>query len=229
MTDRPDRPLYKLYYMPTTASLSVHWVLVFLEQQANVRFTTQLVSFPRSDQRSPAFLHLNPKGRVPTLLIHPDTPQEHVLTESPAILQYLAERHPEARLAPPVTDEPSRAKYLETMTYLANTLLPALRDNFYADKDGEPGEPARAVKTLAQKRINQAWDYLDRQLNGHEWLVGNDRSAADFLLVSIMGWSEHLHNESCQRSNLRRLAEKMERQEDWLEMKRREQQAEAEV
>ncbi|WP_341319109.1 glutathione binding-like protein [Paraburkholderia sp. IMGN_8] len=103
----------------------------------------------------------------------------------------LAERHPEAALAPK-PGSADRATWLELMIYLANTLLPAMRDWFYADVDGDP-LGAEAVRALARRRIEEAWDRLDAHLaGGHEYLVGGKLSTADFLAVILMRWTRNM-------------------------------------
>ena len=103
---------YTLYYSPGTASMAVHWMLIEL----GVPFEARLVDFADGAQKSPEYLKLNPAGRVPTLVID-GVPYG----ESTALLMLLAERHPEAQLAPAVGSD-GRAAWLETMIFLANTV-----------------------------------------------------------------------------------------------------------
>jgi len=79
------------------------------------------------------------------------------------------------------------------MVYLANTLLPAMRDWFYAEKDGD-SKGADAVKSLARRRIEGAWDRLDAHLaaSNRNYLVGDRLSTADFLAVMLMRWSRNM-------------------------------------
>ncbi|MCT6568506.1 hypothetical protein N4308_14960, partial [Staphylococcus aureus] len=83
--------------------------------------------------------------------------------------------HPEGGLAPePGSAE--RAAWLELMIYLANTVLPAMRDWFYADSDGDPAG-AEGVRALARRRIEEACDRLDTELaDGRDYLVGGKLS-----------------------------------------------------
>lgn len=103
----------------------------------------------------------------------------------------LAERHPEAGLAP-APGSPDRAEWFELMVFLANTVLPAMRDWFYADSDGDPAG-AQAVQALATRRIEAAWDSLDALLaDGRAYLVGGKLSIADFLAVMLTRWSRNM-------------------------------------
>jgi glutathione S-transferase len=83
---------YVLFYAPGTASLAVHWLLIEL----GVEFRAKRLNLEAGEQRSPSYLQLNPAGRVPTLVV-----DGQAYTESAALLMLLAERHPEAKLAPP--------------------------------------------------------------------------------------------------------------------------------
>jgi glutathione S-transferase len=173
---------YTLFYAPGTASLAVHWMLLEL----GVEFATERVDVAAGAQRSPAYLKLNPQGRVPTLLIDGEA-----YGESAALLMILADRHPEAGFAPPLGD-PGRASWIETMVYLANNLSPAFRDLFYADKDGDPAG-ADAVKALARTRIETAWARLEAMLaDGRPCLLGERVTTVDFLATMLMRWSRNM-------------------------------------
>ena len=173
---------YRLYYSPGAASMAVHWMLI----EMGIPFDVQLVDIDAGNQRNPEYLRLNPAGRVPTLVVD-GTPRH----ESAALLMLLAERHPEAALAP-APGSADRAAWLERMIYLANTLLPAMRDWFYADVDGEPAG-AEAVQALARRRIEDACDQLNADLaDGRDYLVGGKLSAVDFLAVVVMRWTRNM-------------------------------------
>lgn len=173
---------YTLYYSPGSASMAVHWMLIEL----GVAFDAQCVDLKAGAQHTPEYMRLNPAGRVPTLIV-----DGFPRTESAALLMLLAERHPQAGLAPAV-DSPDRGPWLELMIYLANTLLPAMRDWFYADSDGDP-LGAVAVRALAQRRIEGAWEHLDRLLaDGRIYLIAGRLSTADFLAVMLMRWARNM-------------------------------------
>ena len=173
---------YRLYYSPGAASMAVHWMLI----EMGIPFDVQLVDIDAGNQRNPDYLRLNPAGRVPTLVVD-GTPRH----ESAALLMLLAERHPEAALAP-APGSADRAAWLERMIYLANTLLPAMRDWFYADVDGEPAG-AEAVQALARRRIEEACDQLNADLaDGRDYLVGGKLSTVDFLAVVVMRWTRNV-------------------------------------
>lgn len=179
--------------------MAVHWMLIEL----GVPFDLALVDFDAGAQKSTGYLALNPSGRVPTLVI-----DGKPYAESAALLMLLAERHPEAKLAPAV-GAPERAAWMTNMIYLANTLLPAFRDWFYAAKDGE-AENADAVKALARTRIEGVWDRLDAQLgDGRKHLVGERLTTVDLLATMLMRWSRNMPRPATSWPNLNRYIVRM--------------------
>jgi len=113
--------VYTLYYSPGTASLVVHLTLLEL----GVPYRLEKVDFDKGAQRGTDYLRLNPRGQVPTLVID-DKPY----FESAALLMILAERHPEARLAP-APGSPLRADWFQWIAFFTNSLGPAYRLWFY--------------------------------------------------------------------------------------------------
>ena len=85
----------------------------------------------------------------------------------------------------PARDAPERALYLQTLVYLANSLMPPFRAWFYPD-EGLPQDVSRA-------RIEAVWDRMDAQLaDGRAFILGDRISAADFLLTMLTRWSRNM-------------------------------------
>ncbi|KLU20855.1 glutathione S-transferase [Caballeronia mineralivorans PML1(12)] len=173
---------YSLYYSPGAASMAVHWMLI----EMAIPFEAQLIDIDAGAQRTDEYRRLNPSGRVPTLIV-----DGVARGESASLLMLLAERHPAAALAP-APGSSDRAEWLELMIYLANTLLPAMRDWFYAGVDGDLAG-ADAIRALARKRIEEAWNRLDKHLaDGRVYFVGGMLGTVDFLAVMLMRWSRNM-------------------------------------
>jgi glutathione S-transferase len=203
---------YTLYYSPGAASLAVHWMLIEL----GVPFEAKLVSIDDGDHKSPEYLRLNPTGRIPTMAV-----DGKAHGESAALLMLLAERHPERKFAP-LPGTAGRADWLEMMVFLANTLLPAMRDWFYAGSDGDPAG-AEAVQALARRRIEAAWDRLDAHLaDGRSHLVGSELSAADLLATMLMRWSRNMPRPATTWKNLAPYIHRMRSRPAFIEVNRRE-------
>ena len=171
-----------LYGSQSTASLVVHWLLIELGVEHELR----MLDFDKREQKSPDYLKLNPQGRVPTLLI-----DGQVLTESAAIAMHLADLYPQAGLAPAI-GTPERAAYYRWMFFGAYTLMPAYRGWFY------PDEPAGAenidkVKASSRAALESAWQQVSDHLEASgPYLLGERRSAADFLFTMLMRWSRNM-------------------------------------
>jgi glutathione S-transferase len=203
---------YTLYYSPGSASLAVHWMLLEL----GVEFEAKRVSIDAGQQRSPEYLRINPTGRVPTLSV-----DGKPYGESAGLLMLLAERHAQKGFAP-APGSPTRADWLETMIFLANTLLPAMRDWFYAGTDGDP-QGADAVSALARRRIEGAWDRLDaRMADGRTYLLGNELSTADFLATMLMRWSRNMPRPATTWKHLAPYIQRMRSRPSFIEVNRRE-------
>jgi glutathione S-transferase len=171
--------MYKLYYKPATASQCVHWMLIEL----GAPFELELVD--TTSPRSPEYLRLNPTGQVPTLVV-----DGQAYAESAALLMLLAERHPEAEFAPDV-GSPERPAYLELMVFLANALLPAFRNVFYAEDFAGPEHTEDSLEH-ARARIEAVWTLMDQRLSdGRSFLLGDHIRAPDLLLTMLARWSRN--------------------------------------
>ncbi len=174
--------MYTLYYMPGAASFVVHWLLLETGAPHELR---RLDGEAREHKRT-EYLRLNPNGLVPTLVVDGEP-----VYEAAALALLLAERHPEAGLAP-APGTRARALYLQWMLHLANTVQPAFRAWFY------PQEPAgeahaEAVRERARVAIEAAWGRLDTHLAAHgPWIAGANASAVDFHATMLARWSRNM-------------------------------------
>jgi glutathione S-transferase len=191
--------MHVLYYAPGAASFLVHWLLIELHVPHELR----LVDTAAKQQKSAEYLALNPNGVVPTLVID-GKPQY----EAAALAMLLADRHPQAGLAPAL-DAPGRADYVQWMFNLANMVQPLFRQWWY------PGEPAGdgnadAVRAHCAPRIEAQWQRIDAHLaaNG-PYLLGENISAADFYLTMLMRWSRNMPKPATEWPYLAALAERM--------------------
>jgi glutathione S-transferase len=163
----------------------------------------QLVDTAAKAQKTPAYLAMNPNGVVPTLVLDG---RPHY--EAAALAMLLAERHPEANLAP-AFDDAKRADYLQWMFNLANMVQPLFRQWWY------PGEPAGdgnadAIRAHVAPRIEAEWKRIDAHLAAHgPYLLGSDLSAADFYLVMLMRWSRNMPRPATEWPYLAALAQRL--------------------
>ena len=149
----------------------------------------ELVAIERGEAQSSAdYRALNPLGVVPTLV-----DGDRVLTESAAILLTLADRYPEARLAPD-----DRVDYYRWMIFMTNTLQTAFLRFFYPERYGGAG-----VEEVAGAEAASHFDLIDAHLEGREWLVGDHRTAADLFLLMLTRWGRRLDPPAWDRPHVR--------------------------
>lgn len=106
------------YFNPMSRARTVHWML----EEVGAPFDVQLLDFRKGEHKSPAYLKINPMGKLPAI-VHRGV----VVTEVPAICTYLADAFPQARLAPEVHD-PRRGEYYRWLFYTASCFEPAMLD-----------------------------------------------------------------------------------------------------
>ncbi|MFZ6181018.1 glutathione S-transferase family protein [Nannocystis pusilla] len=195
--------MYTLYYSPGSASMLVHLLLLEIGAPHELR----RVDLDAGAQRDPEYLRLNPGGVVPTLIVD-GAPR----WETAALALLLAERHPEANLAPS-SGSPARGDYLQWMLYLANSLQPAFRWWFYPEAEGPEGE---AVLAAARRRIEAAWDRLDAHLGAAgPYLLGAEVSAADLYATMLMRWSRKMPRPATEWPHLAALAGRVKARPSW--------------
>jgi len=194
--------VYTLYYSPGSASMVVHLALL----EAGAPHELELVDLDAGAQRAAAYLKLNPRGVVPTLVV-----DGQPWAESAALLMLLAERHPDSPLAPP-PGTPERAAWYQWIVYLSNTLMSAFRLWFYPqDLDDTP-----AVRAALQRRIEGVWDFLDANLAAQgPYLLGERFSGADLLLTMLMRWSRNMPRPATGWPALKRLADLVRARRSW--------------
>jgi len=197
--------MYTLYYSPGTASMVVH--LALLEIGAPYRL--ELVDFKSGMQRSRDYLRLNPQGVVPTLVYEG---RAHV--ESAAILLMLADRHPEAKLAPP-RGTAAHDEWYQCVVNLSNSLAATYRNWFYPADLGAAEHPP-AVRAALQARIEAVWTRLDARLSAAgPYLLGAEFSGTDLLATMLMRWSRNMPRTALEWPALKRLAELVRARPSW--------------
>jgi len=156
---------------------------------AEIGVEYELVRIEREDAQSdPGYRTLNPLGVVPTLV-----DGDFVLTESAAILLYLADTYPEARLAPV-----ERAEFYRWLVFLTNTAQTTMLRFLYPERYGDG-----AVRAVAETAANEIFDLLEAALGGRDWLAADHRTAADLFLFMVTRWGRRLEPPAWDRPNLR--------------------------
>lgn len=167
----------KLYYSPGACSLSPHIIL----NEAGLNYDLERVDFAsKTTDTGVDFLGINPKGYVPALRLD----DGHILTEGPAIVQYLADRVPYKHLVPPAGTL-ARYHLIEWLNFISTELHKGFGALF---NRSAPNAWKDTVKTLLAKRFQ----YVSDELGEHPWLMGDSFSVADAYLFTVLRWGEHV-------------------------------------
>jgi len=167
----------KLYYSPGACSLSPHIVL----REAGYDFDLEKVDLKEKKTNGGGdYTAVNPKGYVPALQLD----DGQILTEGPAIVQYLADQKPDAKLAPP-TGTLERVRLQEWLNFITSELHKGFSPLF------NPAVP-EAFKTMAKEKLASRFDWLDQHLAKNQYLMGSQFSVADPYAFVVVGWSKHL-------------------------------------
>ncbi|HNJ84518.1 MAG TPA: glutathione transferase GstA [Piscinibacter sp.] len=167
----------KLYYSPGACSLSPHIVL----REAGLAFEPVLASTKTHKlQDGTDYYGINPKGYVPLL----ELDNGERLTEGPAIVQYIADQAPAKKLAP-AAGTMARYRLQEWLNFITSELHKSFSPLF------NPAMPEEA-KALYRTRLGDRFKWVDGQLAGKNYLMGQDFSVADAYLFVVAGWGKHV-------------------------------------
>ncbi|GAA5158176.1 glutathione transferase GstA [Viridibacterium curvum] len=165
----------KLYFAPGVCSLSPHIAL----REAGLPFELQRVDTKTKEMHGGGnFLEVNPKGYVPVLQLD----NGELLTEGPAIVQYIADLKPEAKIAP-ANGTLERYRLQEWLNYITAELHKGFSPLF---KPNTPDE----YKTIARENLVNRISYVAEKLQGKTWLLGDQFSVADGYLFVVLGWGK---------------------------------------
>lgn len=167
----------KLYFAPGACSLASHIAL----EESGLKYETQKIDTAAGQQRSPEYLAINPRGRVPALVV-----DGHVLTENVGILTYVGGGYPKAGIWP--KDTWHQAVAVSTMAWLSNTVHPAFAHMFRAQRYVDGDAAQEAVKAKGREMY---WGFLkeiDGLLAGRKWAVGNHFTVVDGYLLVFYRW-----------------------------------------
>jgi glutathione S-transferase len=167
-----------LYYAPGTCALASHLALEY----AGADYRAVRVDFANQQQHSPEYLRLNPKGRVPVLVT-----ERGVLTETPALLQYISQAFPQADLAP--LDDPfALARVNEFNSYLCSTVHVAHAHRVRGYRWADDEQAIEAMKKKVPQNIAECFGLIEREMFRGPWVLGERFSVCDPYLFTLAGW-----------------------------------------
>jgi glutathione S-transferase len=170
---------WTFYTAPGTCALASHIAL----REAGADFELVKLDFGIGQQQSAGYLAINPKGRVPALVT-----DEGVLTETPALLAFIAQRHPHASLAP-ASDDFAYARMQEFNSFLAATVHVAHAHKRRGARWADDPAAIQAMRAKVPQSMTACAELIEARLTG-PWVLGERYSVADAYLYTISGWLE---------------------------------------
>jgi glutathione S-transferase len=169
-----------LYYAAGTCALATHVAL----EEAGADYSLARIDFAKNEQRSPAYLAVNPKGRVPALVA-----ERGILTETPAMLAFVAQSFPRAGLAP--LDDPFAFAQVQAFnSYLCSTVHVAhahrMRGSRWADDPAAIAEMQRKVP----ESVGACYGLIERSMLKGPWVMGESYTICDPYLFTLAQWLE---------------------------------------
>jgi glutathione S-transferase len=166
------------HYAPGTCALASHLAL----EHAGALYEAVRIDFRSQQQRSPEYLALNPKGRVPVLVTG-----QGVLTETPALLQYIAQTHPHARLAP-LDDAFALAQMNEFNSYLCSTVHVAHAHKARGARWADDEAAWEAMRRKVTQNMTDCFTLIEEKMLRGPWVLGEALSTSDFYLYTLATW-----------------------------------------
>lgn len=161
------------YHNPQSRSQMVHWML----EELGAAYETRVIDLSAGEQKSPDFLAINPMGKIPAI-VHGGT----VVTETGAIIAYLADAFPDAGLTPPPGDK-ARGTWLRWLFFGGTCFEPALIDKMLSRPEVE------RKGSLGYGSYEDMLGALKTALIPGPWILGERFSAADVYIGALIGWA----------------------------------------
>jgi glutathione S-transferase len=172
--------MFTLYFAPHTCSLATHIAL----EEAGASYGIRRIDFSRTEQQSADYLKINPKARVPALV----TPRG-ILTETPAMLAFVAQSFPEAELAP--LDDPfAFAEVQAVNSYLCSTLHVAHAHRMRGYRWADEASSFEDMKRKVPRSVGACFELIETSMLKGPWVMGERYTIADPYLFTMAQWLE---------------------------------------
>ncbi len=171
---------FKLFYAPHTCALASHIAL----EDALAEYIAVRINFSAEEQRKSGYLAINPKGHVPALVT-----SHGVLTETPAILAFIAQSFPDARLAP--LNEPfSFAKVQSFNSYLCSTVHIAHAHRMRGYRWVDDQAAIEAMQRKVPQSVGNCFSLIEKEMFAGPWVMGTTYTVCDPYLFTLSQWLE---------------------------------------
>jgi len=169
-----------LFYAHNTCSLASHIAL----EDSGAAYEAKRLNFAENDQRKPEYLKINPKSRVPALVT-----DQGILTETPAILVYIAQSFPKANLAP--LNDPFRLGQIQSFnSYLCSTVHVAHAHRMRGYRWSDDEAARETMKKKVPQNVGECFELIEREYFKGPWVMGADYTIADPYLFTLAKWLE---------------------------------------
>jgi len=172
--------MLKLYYAPGACSTASHIGL----EESGAAYQGQPLAFAKNKQKSPEYLTINPRGRVPALVI-----DECTIVENTAILDYVAAKHA-PHLMP--KDPVQRARAISLMAWFSNNVHPAFTHISRPERFATDQTMFDHLKAKGRDNFWAALQEIDGILAGKPWILGNEFSVVDGYALVFYGWGKRI-------------------------------------
>jgi glutathione S-transferase len=166
-----------LYFCPGACSLASHIAL----EESGAPYELKPIILAKGQQRSEAYLKINPRGKVPSLSV-----DDEILVENTAIITYLSRRFPGRKLLP--ADPLEEARCIATMCWFSSVVHPSYQRSHRPERfaDGEAAQAA--VRENGRKSFWANCQEIDSMLQRNEWVMGREFTAVDGYTLVFYGW-----------------------------------------
>ena len=172
--------MLKLFYADGTCSRASHIALA----ESGAAYAIARLNLSQNEQRQPDYLAINPKARVPALVT-----DRGVLTESPAILAFIAQSFPDARLAP-LDDAFAFARMQAINSYLCSTVHVAHAHKGRGARWSDDPAAHLSMRAKVGQNMFDSFQLIESTMLDGPWVLGEAYSVADAYLYTISGWLE---------------------------------------
>src|SRR5260370_37401449 len=168
--------MLKLYYAPGACSTASHIGL----EESGAKFDSQALAFAKNEQKMPEYLKINPRGRVPALVI-----DQGAIVENTAILDYVA-----AKYAPQLMpkDPVQRARAISLMAWFSNNVHPSFTHISRPERFATDPGVFDHLKAPGREHFHTALKEIDGIIGNNQWILGDQFSMVDGYALVFSGW-----------------------------------------
>jgi glutathione S-transferase len=192
--------MFTLYCRPNSGSVVVEALL----ELSGVKY--RLIESARDASGGPPadLLRLNPLGQVPTMIL----PDDSVMTESGAMVLYLADKFPQMKLAPAISS-PKRAAYLRWLMFLATNIYMTDLEVYYPERHSTDATHGPAIRAAALAQMARQWEIFAAVLGEGPFILGAEMTAVDVYAAMIADWNVDMPSFFAKHPNVQRMYQKV--------------------